>query len=137
MDEWLVCAHCGAVVLKRRSGQGLCWRLSKTASFSRAQWEAFPFAASGPEAGRAEDSWAGANADGKGSGGCRPIAAPGPSLESQPLYELATMDSADTHGASCFTDERPQNGDVRPTALEPDCSVLLIEDDVELCALMR
>ena len=41
----------------------------------------------------------------KGSGG-RTTATPGRSFGSQPLYELATMDSTETRGASCSTDDR-------------------------------
>jgi two-component system, OmpR family, response regulator CpxR len=65
------------------------------------------------------------------------MATPGLSLESQHLYEFATMDSTETDGASSNTGDRPMNGEARAVALEPDCSVLLIEDDVELCDLMR
>ena len=38
--------------------------------------------------------------------GIAAVATPSPFLESQPLYELATMDSTDTQGISCITDDR-------------------------------
>ena len=51
--------------------------------------------------------------------------------------ELAKMYSSDTRDISWIADDRPSNGDSRPTTLELGRPVLLIEDDVELCDLMR
>ncbi len=47
------------------------------------------------------------------------------------------MQSQDSGGVSCMTDHRAMTDEFRPPAVEYDLSVLLIEDDVELCELMR
>jgi two-component system, OmpR family, response regulator CpxR len=47
------------------------------------------------------------------------------------------MHSEDTLGMSCVADESAMSDERLPSANEPVLSVLLIEDDVELCELMR
>lgn len=48
------------------------------------------------------------------------------------------MNFEDTLATPCIADNRPINGDeLQPSSTEPQLSVLLIEDDVELCELMR
>ncbi len=47
------------------------------------------------------------------------------------------MDLQDAGGVSCLTDDRERSDELRPAPVETDLSVLLIEDDVELCELMR
>ena len=48
------------------------------------------------------------------------------------------MDSEDNAAISCIDDHQPAYGEEpQSPAIEPQLSVLLIEDDVELCELMR
>jgi two-component system, OmpR family, response regulator CpxR len=47
------------------------------------------------------------------------------------------MNSQDTVCNSCVADDRPMSDEPSPSAIESVLSVLLIEDDVELCDLMR
>jgi two-component system, OmpR family, response regulator CpxR len=48
------------------------------------------------------------------------------------------MDSEDTGAISCIALDQPAQGEeLRPSAIDPQLCVLLIEDDVELCELMR
>jgi two-component system, OmpR family, response regulator CpxR len=47
------------------------------------------------------------------------------------------MEPTDTQSISLTTDDHPGNGEARPIMLELGRPVLLIEDDVELCDLMR
>ncbi len=48
------------------------------------------------------------------------------------------MNSEETLAITCIADNRPTNGEeLRPASIEPQLSVLLIEDDIELCDLMR
>ena len=47
------------------------------------------------------------------------------------------MNSNSNGSGSCLAEDRVMSDESRPAAIEPDLSVLLIEDDVELCQLMR
>jgi two-component system response regulator CpxR len=47
------------------------------------------------------------------------------------------MDSNGSAGVSCIIDHPASSDELRPAPVESELSVLLIEDDVELCALMR
>ncbi len=69
------------------------------------------------------------------------LGADGPPERVRPVrtfYESTAMNVEDALATPCITDNRPINGDeLRPSSSEPQLSVLLIEDDVELCDLMR